>query len=299
MEGRGKSGKGANSDVRVADLFCGIGGFHLAFHNVGAKCVFASEWNEAGRKTYEHNFKDLCPELFRDLRFARDITKVDISSIPDFDIICAGFPCQPFSQAGYKKGFLDDRGNLFFHIADIISKKKPRAFFLENVRHLLRHDSGRTFSIIKSTLESLGYSFHSRIVKGTDFNVPQHRPRLFMVGFRDKTLSYEFPQPVPLTVTMSDVLGGKCNKKVGYTLRVGGRGSDISDRRNWDAYNVDGRVVRLSVDQGRRMMGLPSWFSFPVSDAQAFKQLGNSVAIPAVEAVAGSVIETLENEKRG
>lgn len=266
----------------------------MAFHKNGAECVFASEWNEPARKTYEANLKKISPNVFKNGNFAGDITKVDPKKIPDFDIICGGFPCQPFSQAGFKKGFEDERGNLFFHIVEIIKKKKPKAFFLENVRHLFKHDDGKTFAVIKKTIEDdLGYSFHYKIVRGTDFNVPQHRPRLFMVGFRDKKIPFEFPEPVKLTKTMSDIFGADCEKKVGYTLRVGGRGSAITDRRNWDSYRVNGEVVRLGVKEGKKMMGLPADYIFPVSNAQAMKQLGNAVVVPAIGAVAKEMINTL------
>ena len=276
------------------DLFAGIGGVHLAFHKNGADCVFASEWNDYARKTYETNFKKVSPAIFEKNNFAGDLTKVDPEDIPDFDIICGGFPCQPFSQAGFKKGFQDDRGNLFFHIAEIIKAKKPKAFFLENVRHLFNHDGGKTFATIKKVIEEdLGYSFYYKIVKGTDFNIPQHRPRLFMVGFRDKKIPFEFPQPVKLTKTLSDIFGASAEKKIGYTLRVGGRGSAITDRRNWDSYMVDGKVTRLGVKEGKKMMGLPGNYVFPVSDAQAMKQLGNAVVVPAIAAVAQEIISTL------
>lgn len=275
------------------DLFAGIGGFHLAFHKSGADCVFVSEWNEQARKTYETNFKKISPDIFTDDNFIGDITKVEPKKIPDFDIICGGFPCQPFSQAGFKKGFQDTRGSLFFHIAEIIRIKKPKAFFLENVRHLLKHDDGKTFATIKKTIEDLGYSFNYKIVKGTDFNIPQHRPRLFMVGFRDKKIPFSFPEPVKLTKTLSDIFGAPCEKKVGYTLRVGGRGSAITDRRNWDSYRVNGEVVRLGVNEGKKMMGLPKNFIFPVSNSQAMKQLGNAVVVPAISAVAKEIINTL------
>lgn len=276
------------------DLFAGIGGFHLAFHQHGAECVFVSEWDDPARKTYEYNFKKISPDVFKSGNFVGDITKVSPKSIPNFDIICGGFPCQPFSQAGFKKGFEDKRGNLFFHIADIIKKKKPKAFFLENVRHLLNHDDGKTFKTIKKIIEEeLGYSFYYKIVKGTDFNVPQHRPRLFMVGFRNKKIPFKFPEPVKLTRTMSDIFGAPCDKRVGYTLRVGGRGSSISDRRNWDSYKVDGKVVRLGIKEGKKMMGLPPKFVFPVSEAQAMKQMGNAVVVPAIAAVAAEILNTL------
>jgi DNA (cytosine-5)-methyltransferase 1 len=280
---------------KFIDLFAGIGGFHLAFHENGADCVFASEWNEPARKTYEKNLKKISPNVFENGNFAGDITKVDPKKIPDFDIICGGFPCQPFSQAGFKKGFEDERGNLFFHIVEIIRKKKPKAFFLENVRHLFKHDDGKTFATIKKIIEEdLGYSFNYKIVKGTDFNIPQHRPRLFMVGFRNKKIPFKFPEPVKLKKTMSDIFGADCEKKVGYTLRVGGRGSAITDRRNWDSYRVNGEVVRLSLKEGKKMMGLPASYVFPVSNAQAMKQLGNAVVVPAISAVAKEIINTLD-----
>ena len=276
------------------DLFSGIGGFHLAFHKYGAECIFASEWNDHARKTYEENFKKISPNIFEKNNYAGDITKVKPKDIPNFDIICGGFPCQPFSQAGFKKGFQDERGNLFFQVAEIIRTKKPKAFFLENVRHLFNHDDGKTFATIKKIIEEdLGYSFYYKIVKGTDFNIPQHRPRLFMVGFRNKKISFKFPEPIKLKKTMSDIFGAPCEKKIGYTLRVGGRGSVITDRRNWDSYRVNGEVVRLGVKEGKKMMGLPSGYVFPVSDSQAMKQLGNAVVIPAISAVAKEIINTL------
>ena len=280
------------------DLFAGIGGFHIAFHRLGAKCVFASEWDEAARKTYRTNFERIEPELFRnnDRYFAGDITRVKKGDIPDFDILTGGFPCQAFSHAGYKRGFEDSRGALFFDIAKIIKEKKPMAYFLENVSHLRHHDEGKTFATIKRIVEKdLKYSFHWKIVKGTDFGLPQRRPRLYMVGFRDRTIPFEFPKPRKLTKTMSSIFGAKCEKEIGFTLRVGGRGSKIHDRRNWDSYMVDGKVVRLTTKEGKKMMGLPSGFKFPVSETQAMKQLGNSVAVPAIQATAEKIIESLSN----
>jgi DNA (cytosine-5)-methyltransferase 1 len=214
--------------------------------------------------------------------------------MPDFDILTGGFPCQPFSNAGYKKGFEDSRGTLFFDIARIIKEKKPKAFFIENVRHFKNHDNGRTFERVKDIIENeLGYSFYWKIVRASDFGLPQHRPRLYMVGFRNKKIKFEFPEPTGLKKTMSDIFGGKCEKKIGYTLRVGGRGSKIDDRRNWDSYRVNGKIVRLGVDEGKQMMGLPKTFKFPVSDTQAMKQLGNSVAVCAIQAYANNIIKLL------
>jgi DNA (cytosine-5)-methyltransferase 1 len=276
------------------DLFAGIGGFHLALHNVGAECVFASEWDDAARLTYETNLSKLSPKLFASGNFAGDITAVDKKSIPDFDILCAGFPCQPFSQAGFKKGFADIRGTLFFDIAEIIRIKKPKAFFLENVRGLYSHDEGRTFETIKRTLtEDLGYSFHHAIVKASEHGLPQHRPRLFMVGFKDPQTEFVFPEKRKLKFTMSDVMKGQVDREIGYTLRVGGKRSPIDDRRNWDGYIVDGEIRRLSPSEGKKMQGFPASFKFPVSDSEALKQLGNSVAVTAIQDYAAAIIQSL------
>jgi DNA (cytosine-5)-methyltransferase 1 len=280
------------------DLFAGIGGFHLAFHNLNAQCVFASEWDEPARLTYETNFKELSPKLFKSGNFVGDITAVDKSKIPDFDVLCAGFPCQPFSQAGYKKGFEDIRGTLFFEIAEIIRVKQPKAFFLENVRGLYSHDEGRTFETIKRILaEDLGYSFHHSIVKASDHGLPQHRPRLFMVGFKDNDTEFKFPAKRKLKFTMSDVMRGQVDREIGFTLRVGGKGSAIDDRRNWDGYIVDGEVRRLTPREGKKMQGFPASFKFPVSDKEALKQLGNSVAVTAIQDYAAAIIDAMEKRK--
>lgn len=278
----------------IADLFAGIGGFHIAFHNLGAETVWASENDIAARKTYETNFRKTNPQLFDSGNFAGDITLVDEKSIPDFDIICGGFPCQPFSHAGFKRGFEDTRGTLFFDIVRLIKEKQPKAFFLENVSHFKKHDNGKTFETIKRVIEEdLGYSFYSKIVKAEEFGLPQRRPRLYMVGFKDKNIPFEFPEPIELKMTMSDIFGGKVDKKVGYTLRVGGRSSPINDRRNWDGYIVDGEVRRLTPVEGKKMQGFPEDYEFPVTNAQAMKQLGNSVAIPAIQATAKNIIDAL------
>lgn len=289
--------KNKSKKFKFIDLFAGIGGFHIAFENAGAECVFVSEWDKFARQTYEHNFKKRNPKIFKTDNFVGDITKIDPETIPDFDILTGGFPCQPFSQAGFKKGFNETRGTLFFDIVNILDKKRPKAFFLENVRHLFKHDNGKTFKTIEKVLtKDLGYSLHTKIVKASDFGMPQHRPRLFMIGFLNQNIEFTFPEPVKeLKYNMSDVLGGSCDKEIGYTLRVGGRGSNINDRRNWDSYRVDGKVVRIGEKEGLKMQGFPEWFEFPhnLSSVQAMKQLGNSVAVPAIQAVAEQVIKTL------
>jgi len=301
-----------NKKLKFIDLFAGIGGFHLALKSLDMECVFTSEIDTHARKTYAANFKDKYldhPDLF-----AGDIWKVDYKKIPDFDILCGGFPCQPFSQAGHKKGFKDNKdGNLFFSIEQILKIKKPKAFFLENVRHLKNHDNGNTFKIIYSTLQKLGYSFDYKIIKASEFGLPQHRPRIYMVGFykpyiKDmyKELAFTFPREIPLKKTMSDIFKGRVTKelnskeerKVGFTLRVGGGKSPINDRRNWDGYIVNNKVVRIDSKKGLEMMGFPKSFKMPVTENQAMKQLGNSVAVNVVKAVGKEIryyLETYSN----
>lgn len=286
----------SKKQLTFIDLFAGIGGFHLAFHNLGAKCVLSSEWDKEARKTYKHNFEKISPDLFKSGNFIGDINSIENieEEVPDFNILTGGFPCQPFSNAGQKKGFDDTRGTLFFNIAEIIKEKKPEAFFIENVRGLLNHDNGKTFAVIKRTIEDeLDYSFHYKVIKASDYGVPQLRPRLFMVGFKDRNIKFSFPDPVPLKTTMSDVWEGNCDRDIGFTLRVGGRGSPITDRRNWDSYRVNGEIKRLSPKEGKRMQGFPESFEFPVSQMQAMKQLGNSVAVPAIQKVAAEIIKVL------
>ncbi len=307
-----KSEKKIAEGYQFIDLFAGIGGFHQAFHNLGAECVFASEWNEAARLTYEHNFKKVSPALFSNggSLFNRDITSVTQSSrrlkkvdrlsiirdqIPDFDVLCAGFPCQPFSQAGHKMGFDDERGNLFYDIESIIYAREPKAIFLENVRHILKHDNTRTIKEIRRRLKRAGYGdVMEYVVKASDHGLPQHRPRVFIIGFRDSEAREAFKEPPrrELELTLSDVFDGAkvtnlngLERVIGYTLRVGGKASPIDDRRNWDGYIVDGKVQRLLPSHGLRMQGFNKGFKFPqsVSDSDRMKQLGNSVAVPAIQ----------------
>lgn len=284
-----------SKEYTFIDLFAGIGGFHIAFNKAGAKCVFVSEWDKYAKQTYKNYFEKKEPDLFKLGNFVGDIMSVDVKKMPSFDILTSGFPCQPFSQAGHKRGFKDARGNLFFKIAEIIDVKKPRAFFIENVRHLEKHDNGKTFHTIRRIIEDdLGYSFFPQLVRASDFGLPQHRPRIYMVGFKNNKIKFKFPEPIKLKTTMSDIFGGNADREIGYTLRVGGRASGIHDRRNWDSYIVDGKKRRLNSEEGKKMMGFPKNFYFSVSEAQAMKQLGNSVAVPAIYAVAKEIISTLD-----
>ena len=278
------------------DLFAGIGGFHLAMSSLGGYCVFASEKDSHARITYAANF-DMTNVEFND-----DIRTSNPDTLPTHDVLCAGFPCQPFSQAGHKKGFKDgensERGNLFFYILDIIEAKRPKAFILENVRHLVNHDEGKTFATILQLLDEANYEVSYKVIKASDFNVPQHRARVFIVGFDrlqvDNRKKFHFPIPLTLTRSMSDIFGAPCEKQIGFTLRVGGKGSNIDDRRNWEFYRVAGEVRRIGLTEAKELMTFPDSFQFPVSKSQAMKQLGNSVCVDVVKAVGQSVLAYLE-----
>ncbi len=186
---------------KFIDLFAGIGGFHIAMHSFGGKCVFASEWDKFARITYEKNYNKWNPELFLNGNFNSDINDADPNKIPDFDVLCAGFPCQPFSHAGLKKGFEDTRGTLFFNIAEIINTKviqgnPPQVLLLENVKGLKNHDKGNTLKTILEVLDRLGYDSNTKVLNSKYFGVPQNRERLFIVAWRKndkKLIKFQFP----------------------------------------------------------------------------------------------------------
>ena len=290
------------SNKKFIDLFAGIGGFHLAFHKLGLDCVLASEIDVTARKSYKENFKKISPNLFQNEMFNKDIFDLQTIDIPDFDICCAGFPCQPFSQIGKRRGFeenFEGRGNLFFEIERILRDKRPEAFFLENVQHIANHDNGNTFKVIQERVRDLNYSFYYKKIRACDFNLPQLRPRIFMVGFRDELPAdefFKFPEPVALKKNMSDVFGGKCSREIGFTLRLGGMGSKITDRRNWDSYLVDGEIVKLQEAHGKQMQGFPKNFYLADSRAKSLKLLGNSVAVNAVHAVGKQIISYINDK---
>lgn len=308
------------------DLFAGIGGFRIALQNLGGKCVFTSEWNQFAKVTYEANFGEL--------PFG-DITKVDEDEIPEHDILVGGFPCQPFSIAGVSKknslgkahGFLDKiQGNLFFDIARIIKAKRPKAFLLENVKNLASHDKGNTFKVIKTTLRELGYSIHFKILDAKHF-VPQHRERIFIVGFSEKLFngkeSFSFPKMPEKSYSIEDILETDPDTK--YTLtdnlwkylqdysqkhkeKGNGFGFGLVDMdgisRTLSArYYKDGSEIlipqhrknprRLTPRECARLLGYPDKFLIPVSDTQAYKQFGNSVVSPLVQLIGKEIIKTL------
>lgn len=181
------------------DLFAGLGGFRLALESLGAKCVYSNEWDIPAQEVYKANFGET-PE--------GDITKVDEKTIPDHDIICAGFPCQAFSISGKRRGFEDSRGTLFFDVARIVKEKKPKVVFMENVRNFAAHDGGRTIEVVKNTMEELGYSFNYKVLSATDYGVPQKRERVYMVCFRNDlgVTDFKYPEPFKLTKHVEDFL---------------------------------------------------------------------------------------------
>ena len=312
------------------DLFAGMGGFRLAMQAQGGKCVFSSEWNKYAQKTYLANFGEM--------PFG-DITKTATKSyIPErFDVLCAGFPCQPFSIAGVSKkkslgretGFKDKtQGTLFFDVADIFSRHRPKAFFLENVKNLMSHDKGNTFKVIKGTLEELRYSLHCLVMDGQGY-VPQHRERIMIVGFdRDVFHGEEqfvFPEQKQKTKSIKDILDPDIDEK--YTLsdklwnylqnyaekhRAKGNGFgfglvdlDGISRTLSARYYKDGSEIlipqnggknprRLSPRECARLMGYPDEYRLnQVSDVQAYRQCGNSVVVPLITAVSEQLIKTM------
>lgn len=181
------------------DLFAGLGGFRIALESMGAKCVYSNEWDDPVRQVYADNFGDI-PD--------GDITKVDESSIPDHDILCAGFPCQAFSISGKQRGFEDSRGTLFFDVARIVKAKKPKVVFMENVKNFATHDGGKTLEVVKSTMEELGYTFYQKVLNAVDYGIPQKRERIYMVCFRNdlQITDFNFPKPFKLTRHVEDFL---------------------------------------------------------------------------------------------
>lgn len=184
---------------KFIDLFAGLGGFRLALESLGAECVYSSEWDIPVQEVYYNNFGDI-PD--------GDITKVNEKSIPNHDILCAGFPCQAFSISGKQRGFRDDRGTLFFDVARIVKEKKPKIVFMENVKNFATHDSGKTLQIVKSTMEKLGYTFNQKVLNSVDYGIPQKRERLYIVCFRKDLLikNFTFPKAIKLTKHVEDYL---------------------------------------------------------------------------------------------
>ncbi|MDL9944545.1 DNA (cytosine-5-)-methyltransferase [Gordonia sp. ABSL11-1] len=296
---RPKEPTSTEDPIRFVDDLAGIGGFHLALASLGAQCVFATENDPLARATYQNNFQTLRPELFSCGRFASDIGAVDPADIPEHDVVTASFPVQPFSFKEMQRGH-DEHDTLLVHLARLIRHTQPRAYIFEDVAGLRFHHQGRTFAAIRNTMTSqLGYSFHTGVLRACDFGLPQLRPRLFMVGFKDPSTPFAFPDPVPLTQTLGDVLGGQCDRELSYTLLGSGLRDHANARVNWDTYTVDDRVHRLTSREAAALQGFPDGFKLPASRARALRQVGNSVAVPVASAVAREVISALRAAKPG
>ncbi|UPK52840.1 DNA (cytosine-5-)-methyltransferase (plasmid) [Bacillus sp. H8-1] len=306
---------------RTIDLFAGIGGIRLAFQNLGGYSVFSSEWDKFAQKTYRINYGEM-PH--------GDITEIDEKDIPDHDILLAGFPCQPFSQAGLKQGFDDTRGTLFFDIARIIKEKRPAAFLLENVKQLRGHDKGRTIEVIRNALHELEYTVHIEVLAARNFGVPQNRERIFIVGFDNRRngalVPFRFPEPTGEKTRVGDILEKNVDEK--YTIsdklyqghlrrkemhKEKGNGFGFSLFNEESAYTntISARYYKdgseILIDQGpeknprkltprecARLQGYPDNFIIPVSNSQAYKQFGNSVTVPVIEAIAKNMLAAME-----
>ena len=306
------------------DLFAGIGGMRLGFEAAGGKCVYSNEWNDACKRTYEVNFGVIPDD---------DITKVNEKKIPKHDILVGGFPCQPFSIAGISKknslgrktGFEDEtQGTLFFDVCRILKEKKSPVFVLENVKNLKSHDKGNTWQIIEKNLDDLGYDIFPQIIDGQNY-VPQHRERIFIVGF-DKDLKIKdfkveihpvepkpilkdiledhVPEKYTITQHLWNYLQDRKEKQrqkgngFGYSLATPeGISHTLSARYHKDGADIlipqEGKCPRrLTPRECARLQGFPDSFVIPVSDANAYKQFGNSVVVPLIEDIAKQVSQT-------
>lgn len=314
------------------DLFAGIGGMRIAFDKAGGQCVYSSEWNKYSQQTYFANFGQQ-PE--------GDITKVDAADIPNHDILVAGFPCQPFSIAGVSKknsmgratGFEDKtQGTLFFDVCRILNEKRPKAFMLENVKNLRSHDKGRTFKVIKESLEELDYEIFYDVLDGQNY-VPQHRERILIIGFDrrryGKNINFEFnltpcdskpvmrdilDKEVPDKYTLSDKLWtylqnyAAKHKAAGNGFGYGIAPLDGVSRTLSARYYKDGSEIliaqtgknprRLTPRECARLQGFPDTFKIPVSDTQAYQQFGNSVVVPLMGEVAKLIINNIEKMEK-
>jgi len=317
--------KTMSNGIKVASLFAGIGGICYGFKQAGAEIIWANEIDKDACKTYRHNFGD-------DYLVEGDIKEVDPKDIPDIDILNGGFPCQAFSVAGYRKGFDDERGNLFFEITRILEIKRPRAVLLENVKNLEGHDKGNTFKVIKEQLELLGYHVHHKVLNTMEYgNVPQNRERIYIVAFLSEEAynKFEYPQPIELTRNIHDVIDVTDKKPLGLYYenskyypelkktmtrkdtvyqwrRVYCRENKsnvcptLTANMGTGGHNVplildDFGIRKLTPEECVGFQGFPDIFSFPddISNASKYKQAGNSVSVPVIKRIAENMIKAL------
>lgn len=314
-----------DEDFTFIDLFCGVGGIRLPFQQLGGRCVFSSEWDKFAQKTYYRNYGE---------RPHGDITKIANDQIPGHDILLAGFPCQPFSQAGLGLGFEDTRGTLFFEIERIIEGHRPRAFLLENVKRLRTHDQGNTLRVIREHLENLNYELYIDVLRAADFGLPQNRERLFIVGFNRDLLNdpengsfnFTFPEPTGVSTRLGDILqeyvdevytisdtlyAGHLRRLEKHRERGNGFGFSLFNHDSVYTNTLSARYYKdgseILIDQGpetnprkltprecARLQGFPDEFVIPVSNTQAYKQFGNSVPVNVIRAIARRMKDTIE-----
>jgi DNA (cytosine-5)-methyltransferase 1 len=312
--------------IKFIDLFSGIGGFRLAFESVGAKCVFSADIDKHACETYRLNFGDYP---------LRDVSKIEAKELPDFDILCAGFPCQPFSIAGERKGFCDTRGTLFFDIERIIKAKQPKAFILENVKGLTSHDKGQTLKVILETLEKkLNYKVFYQVLNSKDYGVPQNRERIYIIGFKDKTIDFKFPEKLDKKVDLNDILDNNpigseisdtAKFNVHNNLKQHKKYNEIKEHKLLLAYEIrksrctfrydnlsptltakmgtGGNNVPVLVNQMRklttreclRIQGFPDSYQIEPNKAQSYKQIGNSVSVPVIRLLAELILKKLDD----
>ncbi|MEH7493827.1 DNA (cytosine-5-)-methyltransferase [Neobacillus niacini] len=311
-----------NPRFTMIDLFAGIGGIRLAFQRQGGSSVFASEWDKHAVKTYRINYGE---------EPRGDITQIPTAEIPEHNILLGGFPCQPFSQAGLKRGFEDTRGTIFFEIARILRERRPQAFLLENVKQLRGHNKGKTLETILRVLqEDLDYTVYYDVLRAGDFGVPQNRERIYIVGFYNplggRDIPFAFPEPTYEITRVGDILvnnpdekytisdrlyQGHLRRKEEHKKKGNGFGFSLFNENSpytntiSARYYKDGSEILINQGEGRnprkltprecaRLQGFPEDFVIPVSDTQAYKQFGNSVAVPVVEAIARKMVNAIE-----
>jgi DNA (cytosine-5)-methyltransferase 1 len=300
--------------LSFSDMFCGIGGFHIAAADLGMRCVFACDIDEEAKRAYQHNF-GIEPD--------GDITLIHPDAIPSHDVLLAGFPCQPFSIIGAMRGFQDVRGTLFFNLAKVIEAKQPKAFLLENVRQLSTHNRGQTLQTIVEKLRELGYLTDWKLLNALDFGLAQKRERTFIVGFLDHSVEFKWPEPigeppslaefleeeVPSNYYASEKIRTKRREKhqSPYELSIWheNKGGNVSSHtfscalRAGASYNyllVNGER-RLTPREMLRLQGFPEWFELPGNYQQTRKQTGNSVPVPVVGAVLERMLYGLSRAK--
>ncbi len=277
--------KKQTNQVKYIDLFCGMGSFHYSFQKLGFKCVMASDIYKPAKENYKKNYG---------VDVLGDICDIEPSSIEPYDILCAGFPCQPFSQAGHHKGFEDSRGTMFSQVMRFVKTNVPKIVILENVQALLNHDKGKSFAKIKTELENEGYNMVYKVIKCSDYGIPQMRKRLFIVGVKNievTNLEKFFDlDDYKKTNTLTQYLGRNFEKDIAYTLRCGGKHSPIDDRHNWDGYWVDNKEYRLTIEDGLKLQGFND-YNFVGKQNEKWKMLGNTIPTIFTEIIGKQIIK--------